>query len=129
MVLLDQTKFRCPEVLFQPSLIMGKESPGIHEATRNSIMKCAVNTRKDLYGNILLTGGTTMFQGIKERMTKEITALVPTSMKIKVDVPESESSVWIGGSTLAALSSFHQMWVTKDEYDESGATIVHKRCI
>ncbi|XP_019082326.1 PREDICTED: putative actin-9 [Camelina sativa] len=129
VITIGAERFRCPEVLFQPSLIMGKESPGIHEATRNSIMKCAVVTRKDLYGKILLTGGTTMFHGIKERMTKEITALVPKSMKIKVDVPESESSVWIGGSTLAALSSFHQMWVTKDEYEESGATIVHKRCI
>ncbi|KAB5534893.1 hypothetical protein DKX38_017979 [Salix brachista] len=67
-------RFRCPEVLFQPSLV-GMEAPGIHETTYNSIMKCDVDIRKDLYGNIVLSGGSTMFPGIADRMSKEITAL------------------------------------------------------
>ena len=90
------------------------ESVGIHETTYNSIMKCDVDIRKDLYSNIVLSGGTTMFPGIAERMTKEITALAPSSMKIKVVAPpERKYSVWIGGSILASLSTFQQMWIAK----------------
>ena len=50
-------------------------------------MKCDVDIRKDLYGNIVLSGGTTMFDGIAERMEKEIKALAPASMKIKIVAP------------------------------------------
>ncbi|VAH00516.1 unnamed protein product [Triticum turgidum subsp. durum] len=116
------------KILFQPSMI-GMESSGIHETTYNSIMKCDVDIRKDLYGNIVLSGGTTMFPGIADRMSKEITALAPSSMKIKVVAPpERKYSVWIGGSILASLSTFQQMWISKDEYDESGPAIVHRKC-
>ncbi|MFV1383495.1 actin, cytoplasmic 2, partial [Klebsiella pneumoniae] len=74
-------RFRCPEVLFQPSLI-GMEAAGIHETTYNSIMKCDVDIRKDLYANTVLSGGTTMYPGIADRMQKEITSLAPSTMKI-----------------------------------------------
>merc|ERR1719348_515122 len=113
-------RFRCPEVLFQPSFI-GKEASGIHDTTFQSIMKCDVDIRKDLYANVVLSGGTTMFQGIGERVTKELTALAPSTMKIKVVAPpERKYSVWIGGSILSSLSTFQQMWISKQEYDESG---------
>ncbi|THG23067.1 hypothetical protein TEA_018159 [Camellia sinensis var. sinensis] len=82
VITIGAERFRCPEVLFQPSLI-GMEAAGIHETTYNSIMKCDVDIRKDLYGNIVLSGGSTMFPGIADRMSKEITALAPSSMKIK----------------------------------------------
>ncbi|KFZ66085.1 Actin, cytoplasmic type 8, partial [Podiceps cristatus] len=62
----------------------GMESCGIHETTFNSIMKCDVDIRKDLYANTVLSGGTTMYPGIADRMQKEITALAPSTMKIKV---------------------------------------------
>jgi len=121
-------RFRCPEVLFQPHLI-GKEASGIHDTTFQSIMKCDVDIRKDLYANVVLSGGTTMFSGIGERMTKELTALAPSTMKIKVVAPpERKYSVWIGGSILSSLSTFQQMWISKNEYDESGPTIVHRKC-
>ncbi|RVW66013.1 Actin-71 [Vitis vinifera] len=85
--------------------------------------------KKDLYGNIVLSGGSTMFPGIADRMSKEITALAPSSMKIKVVAPpERKYSVWIGGSILASLSTFQQMWIAKAEYDESGPSIVHRKC-
>merc|ERR1719447_448549 len=60
-------------------------------------------------------------------MQKEITALAPSTMKIKIIAPpERKYSVWIGGSILASLSTFQQMWISKQEYDESGPSIVHK---
>jgi actin-related protein len=114
-------------------------------------MKCDVDIRKDLYSNIVMSGGTTMYPGIADRMQKEITALAPSSMKIKIVAPpERKYSVWIGGSILASLSTFQQMWVSKQvsrceccmniffrvltfdvllqEYDESGPSIVHRKC-
>ena len=128
VITVGNERFRCPEVLFKPNLI-GKESEGVHTTTYNSIMKCAVDIRKDLYGNIVLSGGTTMFDGIAERMEKEIKALAPASMKIKIVAPpERKYSVWIGGSILASLSTFQQMWISKQEYDESGPQIVHRKC-
>jgi len=128
IITVGNERFRCPEVLFQPSFI-GKEASGIHDTTFQSIMKCDVDIRKDLYANVVLSGGTTMFQGIGERMTKELTALAPSTMKIKVVAPpERKYSVWIGGSILSSLSTFQQMWISKQEYDESGPTIVHRKC-
>jgi actin-related protein len=128
VITVGNERFRCPEALFQPSFL-GREAAGIHECTYNSIMKCDVDLRKDLYGNIVLSGGTTMFDGIAERMEKEIKALAPQSMKIKIVAPpERKYSVWIGGSILASLSTFQQMWISKQEYDESGPKIVHRKC-
>ncbi|KAK5576962.1 hypothetical protein RB653_001899 [Dictyostelium firmibasis] len=127
VITIGNERFRCPEALFQPSFL-GMESAGIHETTYNSIMKCDVDIRKDLYGNVVLSGGTTMFPGIADRMNKELTALAPSTVKINVDAPpEPKYSAWIGGSILASLSTF-QGWIYKEEYDESGPSIVHKKC-
>ena len=102
---------------------------GIHETTSNSIMKCDVDIRKDLYGNNVLSGGTSKYPSINTRMEKEMIQLAPPTMKIKVIAPpERKYSVWIGGSILASLSTFQNMWITKEEYDESGPAIVHRKC-
>jgi len=128
VITVGNERFRCPEVLFQPSMI-GMEQEGIHKLTFQSIMKCDVDIRKDLYANIVMSGVTTMFPRIAERVNKEIKALAPQSMTIKIVAPpERKYSVWIGGSILASLSTFEEMWVTKDEYDESGPAIVHRKC-
>ena len=128
LITVGNERFRCPEVLFQPSFI-GKEASGIHDTSFQTIMKCDVDIRKDLYSNIVLSGGTTMYPGIGERMTKELALRAPSTMRIKViAAPERKYSVWIGGSILASLSTFQNMWITKSEYDESGPTIVHRKC-
>jgi len=123
VITIGAERFRCPEVLFKPNFI-GLEQEGIHKLAFQSIMKCDVDIRKDLYNNIVMSGGTTMFNGIAERMQKEIKALAPDSMTIKIIAPpERKYSVWIGGSILASLSTFQQMWISKQEYDESGPGI------
>merc|ERR1711864_4618 len=107
VITIGNERFRCPEALFQPSFL-GMEACGLHETTYNSIMKCDVDIRKDLYAN---------------------TALAPSTIKIKIIAPpERKYSVWIGGSILASLSTFQQMWITKQEYDECGPSIVHRKC-
>jgi len=128
VITVGSERFRAPEALFDPSMV-GLESDGIHKLVYESIMKCDVDIRKDLYANIVLSGGSTMYPGIQERMEKEITNLSPPTMKIKVVAPpERKYSVWIGGSILSSLSTFENMWIKKEEYDESGPGIVHRKC-
>jgi len=128
VISVGNERFRCPEVLFQPSFI-GKEAQGVHDTMFATVMKCDVDIRKDLYANIVLSGGSTMYEGIAERLNKEMVNLVPSTMKVKVVAPpERKYSVWIGGSILASLSTFQQMWISKQEYDESGPGIVHRKC-
>jgi actin beta/gamma 1 len=126
VITVGNERFRCPEVLFKPSLI-GMECDGIHITVYNSIMECDIDTRKNLYGNILLSGATTMFEGFAKRMEKEIEALAPASIKIGVVGPIG-NSVWFGGSILASLHAFQMMWISKREYDGSGPAIVHRKC-
>ena len=129
VIVIGNECFRCPELLFQPSFT-GKEAPGIHDCTFQTIMKCDVDIRKDLFGNIVLSGGSTMFAGMGERLTKELTALAPSTTKIKViAAPERNYFVWIGGSILSSLSTFQNNWIFKFEYDEYGPAIVHKKCV
>lgn len=120
--------FNCPEALFQPSFV-DVESNGIHKTAFESIMKCDVDIRKDLYGNLVLCGGNTMFPAFSDRMQKEMTALAPSTMKIKIIAPKQRQfSVWTGSSILGSLNTFKQMCVSKQEYIESGSAIVHKKC-
>merc|ERR1712176_229427 len=128
VITIGAERFRCPEPLFKPALI-GKESSGIHKLTYDSIQKCDVDIRRDLYTNTVLSGGSTMFNQIDKRLQKELTALAPSAIKVKIVAPpERKYSVWIGGSILSSLSTFQEMWITKDEYDESGPGIVHRKC-
>ncbi|KAL7632752.1 UNVERIFIED_CONTAM: hypothetical protein RMT77_016953 [Armadillidium vulgare] len=128
VIIIGNERFRCPEALFSPSFI-GMESMGIHDFIYTSIMRCDIDIRKDLYANHVLSGGTTMYPGIADRMQKEMTSLAPSSIKIKIIAPpERKYSVWIGGSILASLSTFQAMWISKEEYDESGPGIVHRKC-
>ena len=91
--------------------------------------------RNDLFANIVLSGGSSMFPGLADRLQKELTLqegigpMVPNNTKVKVIAPpERKYSTWIGGSILASLSTFKSMWISKEEYDESGPSIVHKKC-
>jgi len=128
VISIGAERFRCPEVLFQPSLI-GKESDGIHSLTFNSIGACDIDIRRSLYENTVLSGGSTMFPGIESRLQHEIRQLAPSNVKVKViAAAERKYSVWIGGSILSSLQSFKEMWITKEHYDESGPAIVHRMC-
>jgi len=119
VITIGNERFRCCEPLFKPSLI-GKESGGIDQLAYDSIQK---------YTNTVLSGGSTMFPGIDKRLNKDITAKAPSAVKVKIVAPpERKYSVWIGGSILSSLSTFQEMWITKDEYDESGPGIVHRKC-
>ncbi|XP_064595283.1 uncharacterized protein LOC135461926 isoform X2 [Liolophura sinensis] len=128
MVTVESERFMASEVLFDPMLI-GKDFPGVHEKLFSTLMKCDMDMRKDLYANLIISGGTTLLSGFAERLNTEMGKLIPTTMKTKVVAPPERSfSVWIGGSILASLSTFAPLWITSAEYEETGPVIVHQKC-
>lgn len=129
VIRVGNERFRCSECLFQPSLLGLKHQNGIHNALNYSIMRCNIDLRQDMYSNVVLTGGTTMFSGIADRIHKELVNLTPAGVKVKIIAPpERENTVWIGGSILASLTTFQGMWISQQEYEESGPSIVHRKC-
>jgi actin len=128
VITIGKECFRCPEALFRPALA-GSDGYGIHEIIYRATMRCDPCIRRDIFSNIVLVGGTTMFPGIVDRIQKEMNILAPDALKIDITAsPERKYSVWIGGSILASLSTFQQMWIFKEEYDESGSSIVNRKC-
>merc|ERR1719481_1198159 len=103
VITVGAERFRAPEALFQPQFL-GLEQEGIHKLTFSSIMKCDVDIRKDLYGNVVMSGGTTMYQGIPERVQKEVKNLAPDSMTIKIIAPPRNRE----GSHLQTILPGHQ---------------------
>jgi len=119
-------RFLAPECFFNPGVV-GKELQPLDDAIVASINECDLDLRRDLYSNIVLSGGSTMFPGIKERLTKEIKEQVPESIDVKIlSPPERMYSVWIGGSILASLKTFRRMWITRREYKELGPEVIHR---
>ncbi|KAG0005202.1 Actin-1 [Entomortierella chlamydospora] len=128
-ITVGSDRINIPEALFKPDYILGIEAPGVHEVTYNSIMKADVDLRRNLYGNIILAGGSTLFPGFGDRLQKEVSALAPKSITVNVvSPPQRATSAWLGGAALASSSTFQSMWVTKQEYDDSGPSIVHRKC-
>lgn len=120
--------FRCPEALFKPSLL-GQEGAGLHEAIYASIAGCDMDLRRDMYANVVLSGGTSMFRNIEVRLQQDIARMAPSTMRVKIIAdPERCFAVWSGGSVLASLSSFQNMWIDAAEYDEVGPSIIHRKC-
>merc|ERR1711959_400351 len=119
---------RTPELLFNPKPD-GREMFGIHELIRECVTQCDMDVRKELYQSVLLSGGTTLFQGFQNRLAAEVQRFTPEQVRAKVLAPnERMFSVWIGGSILGSLTTFRQMWISADEYHESGVSIVHCKC-
>ena len=132
--ILKNERIWCPEGLFRP-IFIGKEGDGISQTCYDSIERCKnncqVDVRKDLCNNIILSGGTSMFNGLPERLRKEMKGIVPEFLKEEVKViasPDRKFAVWIGGSILSSISTFESKWITKTEYEESGPAIVHRKC-
>lgn len=135
-------RFMVPDVLFNPSLvhtIPGMESyadtalvRGLPQMVIESINKCDVDIRRELFSSILLAGGTASMQQLKERLEKDLIEDAPQAARVKVlasgNATERRFSVWIGGSILASLGSFQQMWFSKAEYEEHGVSYIQRKC-
>uniref|UniRef100_A0A8C4QCP4 Actin-like 6A n=1 Tax=Eptatretus burgeri TaxID=7764 RepID=A0A8C4QCP4_EPTBU len=87
---------------------------------------------KGLYGSVIATGGNTLLQGFTDRLNRDLSQKTPPSMRLKLiaspSTVERRFSSWIGGSILASLGTFQQMWISKQEYEESGKQCVERKC-
>ncbi|CAL8082772.1 unnamed protein product [Calicophoron daubneyi] len=130
MITLSSERCRCPEALFQPHL-MNFKSDGLAVELYRSVMNCTVDVRRDLFANIVLSGGSTMFPGLPERLQRDVTHLLSSNpMRVRVVArADREYFVWVGGSILASLSTFQKMWVTKEQYDETGPSAITEHIV
>lgn len=132
---LGAERFRIPEILFHNTGALDNGSvgfTGIHQMVFEAITRCDMDIRKELYGNVVIAGGNTLFTGFSERLTKKLMDLTTQNMKVKLIASpssiERKFSAWIGGSILSSLSSFQQMWMSRREYEEHGAILVDRKC-
>jgi len=130
-VSVNTPRFMAPEALFYPDLIKeGDETLGVHKLANASINDCDMDIRRDLYQNVILSGGTTLYEGLPDRLEKELDSMAPAANMIKIIAPADRYySVWTGASTLCSLATFESQWITKEEYEENGAEIVHRKCV
>jgi actin-related protein len=125
IITIGNERFRAPEVLFNPNLI-GMNQHGAAKLVHDSIMNCDSNIRESLFSHIVLAGSNTMFNGMADRLTKEVTTIAPPAMKVKVVAPaDRKYSAWIGGAIVANSSSSYKMWISKKQYEDSGRSIAH----
>eukprot|EP01083_Nonionella_stella_P048485 129577_1 len=157
-ITINESRFDCCEALFNPQLMGIENRGGVDQMIYDAVMKCDADKRMDVFSHIVIAGGNTMFKGFQQRLELEMSKQMckPTVIDgfarqhygiktVSQDVldlmcsyakyeykmycpPERKYSVWIGGSILASLSTFEEMWIYKDEYDETGPTIVQKKC-
>ncbi|RWA13708.1 hypothetical protein EKO27_g1405 [Xylaria grammica] len=109
----------------------GSKAQTIPELIKACLGAVDVDLRPNLLGNVVVTGGTSLLNGFNDRLNNELMAMHP-GMKIKLHAAglstERRFGAWIGGSILASLGTFHQMWISRKEYEENGVGIVEKRC-
>jgi actin-like protein 6A len=131
---LGNERFKIPELLFNNSAPLANGIvgfSGLHQMVNDSITRCDMDIRKELYGNIVVAGGNTLFPGFTDRLTRRLSDIA-SNMKVKLIASNSSIerrfSSWIGGSILASLGSFQQMWMSKQEYAEHGGVLVERKC-
>ena len=125
VITINEERFMCPELLFAPHL-NGLGFEGIHKTIVKVINSYDMTLRKDLFANVVISGGNTMFSGLPERLSKEMTALAPPTAKVNVVAPEDRGyGVWKGGCFFASLPTFSQMCISAAEYKENGPGFVH----
>merc|ERR1712217_730662 len=129
-VSLTDERWRCPEALFNPSLV-GMESMGVAGLVWESISKCDIDARKALLSNVVLSGGSTMFPGFTERLSKDLQSYAPTASKANIRVVSSKDqkfAVWSGAQVFASLRSMQEdQWMTIEDYDEYGVSFIHDK--
>jgi len=127
---INEERFLAPEILFNPRWI-GLEAMPVHWAVFDSVMRCDIDLRRELLSNLILSGGSTLFPGFEQRLTKELYALTNkygmAGVEIKITAPPNRMySVWIGGSKLASNPGFAKSWITRKEYKEKGPVAIHR---
>ncbi|XP_046398835.1 actin-like protein 6B [Ischnura elegans] len=126
-------RFRIPEALFDPGVVAaGNTMLGVGHIATTSVGMCDVDARPALYASVVVTGGNSFIQGFPDRLGRDLSARVPASVRLKTmsanGCAERRFGAWIGGSILASVGSFQQMWVSSQEYDEGGKGQIERKC-
>ncbi|XP_020637669.3 uncharacterized protein LOC110073140 [Pogona vitticeps] len=117
-----------PEILFAPQTV-SVDAPGLPAMITESIKRCDKDICTPLYKNVILSGGSSLFRGLEERLYKEVEQHIPEGALLRIATPSNRScAAWIGGSVIARLASFEPMWFTREEYGEFGASGVNRKC-
>ncbi|XP_062455176.1 actin-like protein 7A [Rhea pennata] len=127
LITIGKERFLCAEALFNPALLCSQE-PGLLQLTMTCLKKCDAALMRILVGNMLLCGGSTMMAGFAARFQSELSWMCPNDHFTIAASPQRKSSVWIGGSILASLQSFQQLWIYKREYEEYGPSCIFNKC-
>lgn len=128
LIKLNQDRFKSTEALFQ-SKLFGINDYSIQDLLLRSIRTCDIDIRHEIFNNIVMSGGTSLLKGFFKRLRKETKSNLSSNAKIRIICPpERRYSAWLGGSISSSLSTFQQLYVTKQEYEESGPSIVHRKC-
>ena len=127
---LRDEKILAPEILFNNKLNFSEYQP-FHEMVFSSIKNADINIKGELVENVILSGGNTLFRGMKERMEYSLEKILPKKMMIKIRMSSNypQLSCWNGGNIISSLSSFRKMLVTKNDWTEQGKKILHIKCI
>ena len=116
-----------PEVLFAPNSI-GIDQAGVAETIVQSVEGCLPDMQHALYGNIVLTGGSTAFPGFAERLKRELRSMIPAEAELDVTMADDPiCAAWKGGSILAAAPTYPSQLVTRAEYQEYGHALCRRR--
>jgi len=117
-----------PELIYKPQL-NGMSCKSIDALAWASVSAADIDVRRDLCKNIIMSGGSTMYEGMADRLKQELVNRAPSGAEIRVvAAADRKYAVWKGGSTLASLSTFESSWVTKEDYEEHGAAVIHRKC-
>lgn len=131
---IGKLRYQIAECLFDPKYILNpapdSQWVGVQHLAHSAVQACDADVRTQMYTNVVLTGGNTLMQGFADRLHWELNMLAPG---IKVRLHAAGSSVerkfgsWVGGSVLASLGTFHQLWIRRKEYQEVGPGVVASR--
>ena len=126
IVRLSTERYQIPEIMFDPKLI-GLDQPGLHQNVFQSIMKSNTEIRAEMFKNIVLAGGNTLFDKFSDRLNDEIYNMAPTKTYIKIEAnKERLYSSWIGGSIIGNMDTFQSLCITRKEYEEN-PRIIHDK--
>lgn len=120
-----------PELLFKPTLA-GRQDPSVQACIDKAISNVPMDLKNEMWNNIVMSGGNTMFPNFKEKMMQELRIIASTNSNIKeiISKPERRYAAWIGGSIVSSIQNFQGYWIEQNEYKESGggSTIIHRKC-
>ena len=120
LIRMNNERFMVPEILFRPTDI-GIHQMGVGEAVVESVSGCEERAQAWLYRNIVVTGGSALFPGFRQRLETEVRRLAPAEMEVRVrDIEDPLTAAWKGGASLAGDGDFKSMCVSKEEYMDSG---------